>query len=48
MSDDDNERLRNMLFYKMYATDKEIAEAGPYAIIIVLVALLGVLLFACL
>lgn len=38
--DDDKERLRNFVFYKIYATNKEMEEAAPFIVIGVLVVLI--------
>lgn len=40
----DDERLRNLLLFKVYATDEEIAEAAPWVVLIILLAALGFML----
>lgn len=45
MSDEDDQRWRNLMLFKMYATDKEIADMGPWllgaVVVIVILFIIG-------
>jgi hypothetical protein len=46
--DDDSQRMRNLVMYKFYGTDKEMEEASPGFILVLIVIVLiiaGVLIF---
>lgn len=42
MSKDDDERLRNLVIFKVYATDDEMADAAPIILgVLAVVAIIG-------
>lgn len=45
MSEEDDERVRNLVSYKMYATDEEMEQAGPFILIIIVLIVIGVIVF---
>lgn len=45
MSKDDDERLTNLIIYKMYATDSEIEQMAPAICVICVVAIVLLLVF---
>lgn len=44
---DDDQRLKNLLLFKVYLTDKELEEAGPAFGIIAIVIVVVLVLIAC-
>lgn len=43
MSKEDDERLKNLILFKVYGTDSEVSEIGPWTLIIGVV--LGTILY---
>lgn len=44
MSDDD-ERLKNLLMFKVYATDEEVSEMAPVAIVMILLVAIAMFIY---
>jgi len=45
-NDDESQKLRNLLMFKFYGTDKEMEDAGPFFLIILgIIAVIGLLIW---
>jgi hypothetical protein len=43
---DDEERLKNLVLFKFYGTDKEMEEAAPFSFAVLAVIIVGGVLYA--